>query len=456
MRGPCDISMRRGNWFFPKTMLESRTAEWTSHASASSAAGIVRLMIRIRFGSWSRYGLPEPDYRPFDKHPIVNEQLSLSVPTARPGPARVPAPVGYTVHFVDAPIATTTRSSGTGFEIEFPFLDRDLFPCTMGPCAVANLLPQIANLYLFGLLQPRGGAGPLSAAVHVPCADDPRAGAPHHPLANDLARFRKPSSRMLVGVSETMREIRAGACCRGFWHSGRGGGVRGDRVNGGIPLQETTLHGHRVGFRMAGDGPLIVLIHGITSTSDVWLDAMARLAERYTVVAPDLLGHGRSAKPRGDYSLGAYASGARDLLGVLGFERGTVVGHSLGGGIALQFAYQFPEYCERLVLVSSGGLGKEVHPLLRAGGAPGLRAGAAADRPRLGDRAPGRRSPSSSSASASRPGPTSPRRPAATRRSPTATRAMRSSTRCGPSSTWRASGSAPPTASTWPSAFPRS
>ena len=98
---------------------------------------------------------------------------------------------------------------------------------------------------------------------------------------------------------------------------------------------------------------------------------MARLAERYTVVAPDLLGHGRSAKPRGDYSLGAYASGARDLLGVLGFERGTVVGHSLGGGIALQFAYQFPEYSERLVLVSSGGLGKEVHPLLRAAALPG-------------------------------------------------------------------------------------
>jgi pimeloyl-ACP methyl ester carboxylesterase len=144
----------------------------------------------------------------------------------------------------------------------------------------------------------------------------------------------------------------------------------GDTTSG-FPLREVTLHGHRVGFRMAGEGPLIVLIHGITSTSDVWVDAMARLSERYTVVAPDLLGHGRSAKPRGDYSLGAYASGGRDLLGVLGFERGTVVGHSLGGGIALQFAYQFPEYCERLVLVSSGGLGKEVNPLLRAAALPG-------------------------------------------------------------------------------------
>jgi pimeloyl-ACP methyl ester carboxylesterase len=138
-----------------------------------------------------------------------------------------------------------------------------------------------------------------------------------------------------------------------------------------FPLEHVSLHGHRVGYRMAGEGPLIVLIHGITSRSDVWLDVMTSLAERYTVVAPDLLGHGRSAKPRGDYSLGAYASGGRDLLGVLGFERGTIVGHSLGGGIALQFAYQFPEYTERLVLVSSGGLGREVNPLLRAAALPG-------------------------------------------------------------------------------------
>ncbi len=98
---------------------------------------------------------------------------------------------------------------------------------------------------------------------------------------------------------------------------------------------------------------------------------MPALAEHYTVIAPDLLGHGHSAKPRGDYSLGAYASGIRDLLAVLGQERGTVVGHSLGGGVAMQFAYQFPERIERLVLVASGGLGKEVSPLLKAVTLPG-------------------------------------------------------------------------------------
>jgi pimeloyl-ACP methyl ester carboxylesterase len=131
------------------------------------------------------------------------------------------------------------------------------------------------------------------------------------------------------------------------------------------------IHGHDVFYREAGEGDVVVLIHGIAGCSATWDAVVPRLAARHTVVAPDLLGHGESAKPRGDYSLGAYASGIRDLLAVLGHHRVTVVGHSLGGGIAMQFAYQFPEWCERLVLVGSGGLGKEVSPLLRALSAPG-------------------------------------------------------------------------------------
>ena len=133
----------------------------------------------------------------------------------------------------------------------------------------------------------------------------------------------------------------------------------------------TKVHGHDVAYRQAGEGPLLVMIHGIAGSSGTWVPVMPLLAERYTVIAPDLLGHGESAKPRGDYSLGAYASGVRDLLGVLGHERATVVGHSLGGGVAMQFAYQFPQMAERLVLVCSGGLGKEVNPLLRALTVPG-------------------------------------------------------------------------------------
>jgi pimeloyl-ACP methyl ester carboxylesterase len=134
---------------------------------------------------------------------------------------------------------------------------------------------------------------------------------------------------------------------------------------------EIIIHGHRFSYRRAGNGPLLVLLHGIAGSSATWDDVIPRLTGRHTVIAPDLLGHGDSSKPRGDYSLGAYANGIRDLLGALGEERGTIVGHSLGGGVALQFAYQFPERCERLVLVSSGGLGRELHPLLRAAALPG-------------------------------------------------------------------------------------
>ncbi|MGA9635965.1 MAG: alpha/beta hydrolase [Solirubrobacterales bacterium] len=151
-------------------------------------------------------------------------------------------------------------------------------------------------------------------------------------------------------------------------------GLRAGWPKGGEPLgpyEAVELHGHEVHFQAAGEGPLLVLLHGITSTSDAWREVMPRLAENYTVIAPDLIGHGRSAKPRGDYSLGAYAAGVRDLLALLGFECGTVIGHSFGGGIAMQFSYLFPEYVERMVLIGSGGLGREVHPLLRAAVLPG-------------------------------------------------------------------------------------
>ena len=138
-----------------------------------------------------------------------------------------------------------------------------------------------------------------------------------------------------------------------------------------LECHEITLHGHRVSYRTAGAGPVLLLLHGIANSSETWEPVAAALAERFTIVAPDLLGHGASATPRGDYSLGAHASGARDLLLALGHERATVVGHSLGGGIAMQFAYQFPERLERMALVSSGGLGREVSILLRAATLPG-------------------------------------------------------------------------------------
>ena len=136
-------------------------------------------------------------------------------------------------------------------------------------------------------------------------------------------------------------------------------------------VRHITLHGHDVTYRMAGEGPAVVLVHGLAGSSTTWKQVLPVLAERFTVIAPDLLGHGQSAKPRGDYSLGAYASGIRDLMAALDVDRATFVGHSLGGGVAMQLGYQFPERCERLVLVASGGLGREVSPFLRAVALPG-------------------------------------------------------------------------------------
>jgi pimeloyl-ACP methyl ester carboxylesterase len=137
--------------------------------------------------------------------------------------------------------------------------------------------------------------------------------------------------------------------------------------------REVLLHGHPVSYEEAGptDAPVVVLLHGIAGSSHTWDPVVPLLVPEVRVVAPDLLGHGASAKPRGDYSLGAFASGVRDLLDLIDIEHVTVVGHSLGGGVAMQFAYQFPERCQRLVLVSSGGLGREVTPLLRAATLPG-------------------------------------------------------------------------------------
>ncbi|ANH40121.1 4,5:9,10-diseco-3-hydroxy-5,9,17-trioxoandrosta-1(10),2-diene-4-oate hydrolase [Nocardioides dokdonensis FR1436] len=137
-------------------------------------------------------------------------------------------------------------------------------------------------------------------------------------------------------------------------------------------VQYATVHGHRRAYVKVGQGPVLLLLHGLGCDHTTWSPVIDALARRYTVLAPDLLGHGLSDKPRADYSVGGYANGMRDLLTVLGVDKVTVVGHSFGGGIAMQFAYQFPERTERLVLVASGGLGPEVSPAIRAITTPGF------------------------------------------------------------------------------------
>jgi pimeloyl-ACP methyl ester carboxylesterase len=143
------------------------------------------------------------------------------------------------------------------------------------------------------------------------------------------------------------------------------GGSYDGTMGSGDDLQFVTVHGYRRAYRRRGSGPALLLLHGLGCDSSTWEPVVDALAEHYTVIAPDLLGHGESDKPNADYSLGGYANGMRDLLTVLGINKVTVVGHSFGGGVAMQFAYQYPDRTERIALVSSGGLGREVTPLIR-------------------------------------------------------------------------------------------
>ncbi|WP_291082716.1 alpha/beta fold hydrolase [Dietzia sp. UBA5065] len=149
-------------------------------------------------------------------------------------------------------------------------------------------------------------------------------------------------------------------------------------------MQKTTLHGRELAYREAGAGegkPTLLLIHGMAGSSGTWREMIPRLESSYHILAPDLPGHGESSLDFDDYSLGAMASALRDLLVVKGVRRCTVIGHSLGGGVALQFVYQYPDFCERIALIGSGGLGKEVNWILRLLAVPGaelLLTGAAA------------------------------------------------------------------------------
>lgn len=149
-------------------------------------------------------------------------------------------------------------------------------------------------------------------------------------------------------------------------------------------MHTTTIHGRELAYREAGAGegrPTLLLIHGMAGSSTTWREMIPRLSQHFHVIAPDLPGHGRSSLEFDDYSLGAMASALRDLLVAKGVTRSTIVGQSLGGGVALQFVYQYPDFCERIALIGSGGLGREVNWILRMLAVPGaelLLAGATA------------------------------------------------------------------------------
>jgi Flavin-binding monooxygenase-like len=238
--GHAEISMRRGYWFLPKSFLGIPLAEWDRPWIPVWGQRLAaKLTARATFGRYERYGLQEPDHRPFDRHPTVNSQLLYhlrhGVIRARPDIERLE---GRTVRFVDGTaVDYDTIVWATGFHASFPFLDRNLFEWRGGyPARVGGVLaPGIANLYVFGLLQPRGGAGPLITAGAEVLARMIRVQERlDHPLADDLARLRPPSSRMLVGVSETMRQIRLGRIALAGIE--RVAGLRGRALDAPLPV----------------------------------------------------------------------------------------------------------------------------------------------------------------------------------------------------------------------------
>ncbi len=136
-------------------------------------------------------------------------------------------------------------------------------------------------------------------------------------------------------------------------------------------LKYLDLHGERIAYVDEGSGEVLLLLHGMAGSSQTWRSVIKPLSRHFRVIAPDLPGHGESNKPRSDYSLGAFAVLLRDLLDELGVTSATIVGHSLGGGVAMQFLYQHPDYAQRLILIGSGGLGPDVGLTLRLLSAPG-------------------------------------------------------------------------------------
>ena len=124
--------------------------------------------------------------------------------------------------------------------------------------------------------------------------------------------------------------------------------------------REVLVHGHRMRYFIAGSGAPVLLLHGLADSKEAWLRVAPELARRYQVVAPDLLGCGDSDKPDVSYHPVALATYLRHFLDALHIPSAHVVGHSLGGGLALHLYMRYPERVESLALVASGGFGRQL------------------------------------------------------------------------------------------------
>lgn len=119
-----------------------------------------------------------------------------------------------------------------------------------------------------------------------------------------------------------------------------------------IVLRGGEVDGLALHYHVSGRGPAVVLLHGLGGFAQSWRDTIDALAERSTVFALDLPGFGRSAKPRTAYRLGYFARALHAFLDAMGIGQASLVGHSLGGSVAVTYALTHPARVERVALVA--------------------------------------------------------------------------------------------------------
>lgn len=139
----------------------------------------------------------------------------------------------------------------------------------------------------------------------------------------------------------------------------------------GLSRHVVTASGHQMSYVTGGSGPPMVLLHGLGANSFTWRYVLPTLMQHYTIFAPDMFGCGDSDKANVDFSLHAMAGYVNGFMEAVGLDRAIFVGHSLGGGLTMQYCHEYPGHAERIVLVSSGGLGTDLHWLLRISTLPG-------------------------------------------------------------------------------------
>jgi pimeloyl-ACP methyl ester carboxylesterase len=126
-------------------------------------------------------------------------------------------------------------------------------------------------------------------------------------------------------------------------------------------------------YWMEGEGSPVILIHGISNSIEDWLLNFKSISGQHRVFALDLIGHGRTDKPlSASYEITDLARFLKDFMDALDIKSAHLVGHSLGGAISLKVALDYPSYCNKLVLVDSGGLAQECSIVLRLLSVPGL------------------------------------------------------------------------------------